>query len=234
MDFFSNYKYAYLVGNSILFLVWFIIFWKRKDLRKEQIIVGVILAVIAPLTDYLFFYADYWRPDYSMPLNINGVNLGIESSIFGFVIGGISTGSYEFVMNRKALFSKPRNLLAFLVASINILGIFLLIKIGINSIWASVITLLLSSLYMAFKDKDILNDMLYSSLFLTLIIVTFYIIWFVIYPEALHRFWVVDNLSGIKIWRTPIEELAWFSSAGLFIGTFYEFWRNVRKYKKIK
>lgn len=234
MNFLTNYKYAYLVGNLLLFCIWLVIFLKRKDLRREQIIVGLILVLVAPFTDYLFFYGDYWRPDYFINFNINGVKIGFESSFFGFVIGGISTGIYEFVMGRKAVFSMPRNMHAFLVAFTNIFGIYILIKLGLSSIWASIVTLIGCSIYMVLKDKDLIIDMIYSSVFLTIIIFAFYIIWFSIYPLALQKFWVIENLSGIKIWRTPIEEILWFFSAGLFIGTFYEFWRNVRKYKKIK
>ncbi|MBP9759565.1 hypothetical protein KBD45_07775 [Candidatus Dojkabacteria bacterium] len=228
-----EYRYAYLVGNLLLFIIWIIIFLRRKDLRKEQLVVGMILAFVAPLTDYLFFYNDYWRPDYFFNFQINNVRLGFESSFFGFVIGGISTGIYEFVLGRKAIFSKPRNLLAFLVAFINLFGIYVLTNLGLNSIWSSIITLIGCSIYMALKDRDLIKDMIFSSIFITTIIFIFYIVWFYIYPLALHKFWVIDNLSGIKIWRTPIEEIVWFFSAGLFIGTFYEFWRNVRKYKKL-
>jgi hypothetical protein len=233
MTFLLDYRYAYLVGNLLLFLVWLVIFILRKDLRREQITVGLILVIVAPLTDYLFFYNDYWRPEYLLNFNIDGVRLGFESSFFGFIIGGISTGIYEFVLSRKAVFSKPRNLLAFLVALANILGTYLLIKLGLNSIWASIMSLIICSIYMALKDRDLIKDMLLSSLFLTGIIIIFYTIWFLIYPDALQKLWVINNLSGIKLWRTPFEEIMWFLSAGLFVGTFYEFWKNVRKYKKI-
>src|SRR3990167_8398213 len=171
MVFFSNYQYAYLVGNILLFLIWFVIFYFRKDLRKEQIIVGLIVALFAPITDYLFFFSDYWRPEYSMSLNLKSVVVGIESQLFGFLIGGISTAIYEFFMKRKALFSKPRNFLTILVIISNISGMFLLILIGLNSIWASVIMLILCSLYMVYKDKDLKGDMFWSSITLTFIII---------------------------------------------------------------
>lgn len=233
MSFLLNYKYAYLVGNALLFLIWLAIFILRKDLRKEQIIVGLILVIVAPFTDYLFFYSDYWRPEYLFDIKLNNVRIGFESSFFGFIIGGISTGIYEFWLGRKAVFSKPRNLLAFCVAVINIIGTGLFIKLGLNSIWASILALIGCSIYMALKDKDLIKDMLFSSLYLTIIISIFYTIWFTIYPEALQKFWVINNLSGIKLGLAPVEEIMWFLSAGLFIGSFYEFWKNVRKYKKI-
>ena len=233
MVFFSNYQYAYLVGNILLFLIWFVIFYFRKDLRKEQIIVGLIVALFAPITDYLFFFSDYWRPEYSMSLNLKSVVVGIESPLFGFLIGGISTAIYEFFMKRKALFSKPRNFLTILVIISNISGVFLLILIGLNSIWASVIMLILCSLYMVYKDKDLKGDMFWSSITLTFIIIVLYSIWFWIYPDAYQKFWIVNNLSGLKIGRIPIEEVVWFFSAGLFIGILYEFWKNVRTYRKL-
>ena len=93
--------------------------------------------------------------------------------------------------------------------------------------------LILCSLYMVYKDKDLKGDMFWSSITLTFIIIVLYSIWFWIYPDAYQKFWIVNNLSGLKIGRIPIEEVVWFFSAGLFIGILYEFWKNVRTYRKL-
>lgn len=217
----------------LLSIIWLAIFFARKDLRREQLIVGLITAIAAPLTDYLVFYKDYWRPEYFQGLSINGVFLGIESPFFGFLIGGISTVIYEAFTRKRAIFSKPRNFLAITVIILNILGTLFLTYLGFNSIWASVAMLVLGSLYMVYVDRDLIDDMFWSPIILIVIIVALYSLWFWIYPYAYHKFWVTEKLTGILMGRIPIEEIFWFFSAALFLGILYEFWRNVRKYKKL-
>lgn len=234
MPFLLDYKYAYLVGNLLLAIIWLAIFFIRKDLRREQMISGLVAAIAAPLTDYLVFYKDYWRPEYSLGLNVNGVQLGIESPLFGFLIGGISTVIYEAFTRRKAIFSKPRNKLALAVIVVNILGTFFLTSLGLNSIWASVTMLVMESIYMIYVDRDLINDMFWSPIILIIIIITLYSLWFWIYPDAYHKFWVTEKMTGILLGRIPLEEIFWFFSAALFFGILYEFWRNARKYKRIK
>lgn len=233
MSFLTNYRYAYLVGNLLLFIIWLAIFFYRKDLRREQVVVGLITAFAAPITDYLVFYSDYWRPEYFIGLNIKGVMLGLESPLFGFLIGGISTVIYEAFTRKKAIFSKPRNFLTTIIIILNILGTLLLTFIGINSIWASVTMLILGSLYMIYIDRDLVDDMFWSPIILIIIIIVLYSLWFWIYPDAYYKFWVVQKMTGIFLGKIPIEEISWFFSAALFLGILYEFWRNVRKYKKI-
>lgn len=234
MNFLLDYRYAYLVGNLILALPWFYFYFKRKDLRKEMVVLGLIVSVFAPITDHFLFYDDYWRPLYFYEFLTKRSVLGLESPLFGFLIAGISAVIYEFVYKKKALYSKPRNFQMIIIIALNILGTFALVWLGLNSIWANVAMLILCSIYMIYKDKDLLPDFYWSPILLISIILVLYSIWFMIYPEAYHRFWVTDNLSGILLGRIPLEEVVWFFTAGMFIGILYEFWRNVRKYKSFK
>ena len=64
--------------------------------------------------------------------------------------------------------------------------------------------------------------------------ISFYIIWLSIYPQSIQKFWVHGALSGIVLWKIPIEEIVWFVSAGTTFGIFYEFWLNVNEYPKLK
>lgn len=226
------YKSAYLVGNLLLLVVWFVLFFKRKDLRREQLFVGTISAVFAPITDYLIFFKDYWRPEYLFNFTINGTRLGLESPLFGFLLGGITAVLYESFFRKRQMFSKPRNFLGATVVVSIILGMILLTYLGLNSIWASSATLILGSFAMVLIDKDLVRDAIWSSILFMAIVFPLYSVWFFSYPEALGRFWL--NLSGLKFGLIPIEEFVWFFCAGGTLGILYEFWRNVRKYPKKK
>lgn len=228
------YRSAYLVGNVFLVIVWLFIFFKRKDLRKQQLFVSVFSGAFAPIADYFMFYKDYWRPEYILNVNINGVILGIESSLCGFLIGGIASVLYESFFRRRQSFSKPRHVLILVILSMCAFMPILLNQLGINSVWASIISFVVASSTMVIIDKDLIKDAFWSGILFLIIMIIIYSLWFFIYPEALQKFWLIDNLSGMTIWRIPIEELLWFFSAGISLGILYEFWGNVKKYPNIR
>ena len=96
------YKYAYLLGDLILFAVWSILFL-RKDLRKEILTVSIIGGVLGPLSE-AFYIRDYWQPQL-----FNGWTIGIEDFLFGFFFTGITASIYEEVFGKRFIkkASKP-------------------------------------------------------------------------------------------------------------------------------
>src|SRR5687767_14415863 len=149
------YQSAYFVGNLFLAVFWLALFFRRKDLRKEQLFVSTIGAVFGPVTDYFIFYKDYWRPQYLFPININGITLGIESPLCGFLIGGIAAVLYESFFRKKQKFSKPRNVLALVITLAVLFTMIFLSNLGMNSIWASIISLVGWSIVMIIIDKNL-------------------------------------------------------------------------------
>lgn len=218
----------------MLAIVWLVVFLLRKDLRKQQIIFSVFTAPLAPITQYLWFYNDYWRPEYIYGFNIGNVPTGIEELLFAFFVGGIAGVIYEVIFRKKRKFGKPRHGTTLSLFALGFISSFVLIALGINSIWATSISLFLVAIIMISIDKDLIKDALYTSVFLTLIAIILYLIWLRLYPGVLKQFWIVSSFSGITIMGIPIEELAWFFSAGLCGGVFYEFWLNADKYTKNK
>lgn len=228
------YQYAYLVGDAILAIAWLALFFVRSDLRRQQLFVGLILAPLAPLADYLWFYHDYWRPEYLIGMRIGQVSLGLESPFFIFLIGGIAAVIYEVVFRRRPIFGKPRNLMAMGIVLLVLFVTGLLIHLGLNSLWASVIAMITSAIVMVAVDRDLIYDALWSSILMFVISIVFYVIWLGIYPGAIQRFWMANAFSGVKIAVVPIEEIIWFASAGISLGILYEFWLNVKKYPRKK
>jgi len=225
------YRFAYLVGDGILAIFWLTLFFLRKDLRKQQLFVGLILAPVAPLTDYLWFYKDYWRPQYLISFKVGQVPLGLESSLFIFLLGGIATVLYEVVFKKRHAFGKPRNLTTIIMIILPvIITTTFLMKLGLNSIWASSLGMLAISIIMIIIDHDLVKDAIWSSLLMLGLSVIFYLVWLNIYPEGIQKFWLTSELTGIKLWKIPIEEMVWFGSTGISFGVLYEFWLNVKRY----
>lgn len=92
MEFF---RYAYLIADLVLLLVWIALFVVRKDLRKEMLIMSLCVSPMGPIAEF-FYLRDYWHPAL-----FNGWTIGIEDFIFAFVIGGIASVVYEEFFKRK-------------------------------------------------------------------------------------------------------------------------------------
>ena len=95
-----GYQYTYLIGDLILLFVWLILFWWRKDVRKEMLYLSPFFGIIGLLTEY-YYIKDWWKP-----LTITGTAIGIEDFLFGFGIGGICAVIYEEIFKEKIIIRK--------------------------------------------------------------------------------------------------------------------------------
>jgi high-affinity Fe2+/Pb2+ permease len=53
-------SYAYLAGSAILFAVWLVFFFLRRDLRKEMLTMSVLIGVLSVVTGYVWWTVDWW------------------------------------------------------------------------------------------------------------------------------------------------------------------------------
>ncbi len=230
------YQYVYFIGVIMLGFIWLFFFFSRKDLRKQQLIMSALTAPLAPICQVLWFSKDYWNPEYLLSISINGVPIGIEEPLFAFFVGGIGTILYEIIKKRSHQKEKMRSLLT-LFLLLTTVGLFLFLKsIDINTIWASSIALIVGALLIIIIDRDLIWDAIFSSIFFVLIafIVYLFLLFLYPYPDLSAKMWIRQGLSGISFFTIPIEEFVWFFSWGMFSGVIYEFWINVKGYKKLK
>lgn len=89
-------RYTYLFISLFLFIPWFIIIFKRPDLRRKVIKTSLIGGVAGLIANFWYF-RDYWRP----PSLFGNTVISIEDFLFGFLITGIATSIYDTVFNRK-------------------------------------------------------------------------------------------------------------------------------------
>lgn len=86
---------AYLTGDIIFFIIWGVLFFLRKDLRKKMLTMSLLIAPLGPLSEF-FYLRDYWRPQL-----LFGFRIGVEDLLFAFTIGGISGVIYEELFGKK-------------------------------------------------------------------------------------------------------------------------------------
>lgn len=98
-----SYLYSYLIGDLTLLIVWFILFYFRKNVRKEMLIISLIIG-IGGLFAETIYTIDWWQP-----LTITGTLIGIEDFLFGFAIGGIGSSIYEVIFKKTVKIKKNKS-----------------------------------------------------------------------------------------------------------------------------
>ena len=226
-----SYQYAYLLGNLlILFPIWLFLFIHRRDLRREMLIISTILGIAGPLVE-LWYLRDYWRPE-----TFTGSAIGIEDFLFGFFFGGISGLIYEELFGRRHSKRKNRKhhwswFIVPAVGAVIVAMNLLVLGAGINSIYASTLIFLITSLTILYFRHDLLIASLASGVLVGLTLLLGYLIFLSFFPEAIHRWWILNNIRGILVHGIPVEELMWAFGWGMVAGPMYEFFTGL-KFKK--
>lgn len=231
----DNFQYTYLLGSLIALPPWLYLFIHRKDCRKEILIASfcvVILAIIwAP-----WFLKDYWMPEYVHSYFFKNWRLGGgEDFLYGFFLGGISNVIYEEVFGKRFCKRRDRKhhwswfLIPFFALFFLVFG--LPVYFGINSIYASLVSFFILSIFMIYFRRDLFVDSLVSGFLVGLLTLLSYLVFLAFFPGVIHSWWLIPNLSGIFILEVPIEELLWAFGVGMVAGPFYEFFMGL-KFKK--
>jgi predicted neutral ceramidase superfamily lipid hydrolase len=223
------YKYGYLLGSLIIILIWILFFLRRKDSRKEMIIISLIFGFLGIIGDSIFSL-DWWHPQ-----TITNSIPGIESFLFGFSISGIASVVYIHFFQKEVKLRKEKKTIYPLMV-ILLIGIFILLFtiyfLKINTIISSIITGLIMNLVIWIKRKDLIKSSIISGLLLVLLSSLFYLIPELIIPNWIDNTWYWNNLSGISIFKIPLEDLIWIFLTGAFIGPLYEYWQEARLINK--
>jgi len=75
---FDILQYAYLFGDLFFLFIWLILFFARKDLRKQMLIMSFVVAPMGPISE-IFYLRDYWQPQL-----FNGWSVGVEDLLLLF------------------------------------------------------------------------------------------------------------------------------------------------------
>lgn len=221
------YQFSYLIGDLILLCVWFILYFVRRDTRQEMVVISCIFG-IAGLTSGLVYILDWWRPP-----TITGTVIGLEDFILGFVLGGIASVIYVEVFRKRLLIKirtnkqslKGNKNFGFLIFLSIILFFGSYFILSYSSFIASIIALLIPTVIIWIKRKDLIIDSLTSGLLVSLVGMLFFVTeW--INPGWVVSHWYLENLSGERFLSIPIEDLIWAFLVGMYIGPLYEYWKD--------
>lgn len=219
-------EFAYLFWNILLLIPWLILFILRKDLQKEMLTMGLLMAVFSIITAHFFWTKDWWRP-----VTITGGPIGFEDFILGFLTGGIGGVLYEEIFKRR-LYKRSlgtHNFWAFYFIFQTLLILFVFSWIfHFTSFVASSIAIPAGVLILWFLRKDIIMSSLLNGCLMVLVMIPTY--WIVIYanPDWIDKTWLFNFLSNTRLLNIPIEELVFWFIFGAGVAPFYEYWQGLR------
>ena len=223
--------YAYIAGSSVLFVVWLVFFIARRDLRKEMLVMSVLIGTLSPITGYVWWTVDWWKPP-----TITHTIVGFEDVLMGFASGGIMAAAYEVLFRRRLYHVRgkhnyPKITILFLLALVTSL---LFWGMGFTSFWASTIALIVGAAVLFSFRTDLLPIGVLSGILMSAISLLFYFTIMSLSPDWINHTYQFKTLSGVLVLGIPIEEFVFWFLAGLVMGPFYEYWQcdRLRKLRR--
>ena len=224
------YQSVYLLGISVWFAVWLLIYFLRPDLRREMLIMSFGVSWLG-VTQFLYV-SQYWTPQYLFP--IPHTSIGLEDFLITFMYGCLAGVGYEFAMEKRLLCSphEPlmRRLRTVVVLALPGVACFFVLQLTttLNIIYTSTLGLLIIGAAYAWKRPRLAPTILFNGLclgtfaFLVLVGLAF------LYPGVIAFVWNLDALSGILLWGVPIEEFFFHFAVGCAFALMYEIQCNCR------
>lgn len=221
------YNYSYAFGLIFPALFWFVIFYLRKDQRKEMLIFSSLAGFFAPLLAYIHT-RDWWAP-----LTITKTVVGVEDVLYAFFICGLAVSVYQFVFNKK--FSdgvrQDKKLVYLLLIGI---GLFIPISLIFNSIYGFFVPAIITSIFMLYSRKDLINYALISGLIVVVLSIPSYLLIEYLTPGWIEATWFLENFSNIYLFKIPLEEFIWHFLAGASMSLVYKYWMGSSEVKEVE
>ncbi len=219
--------YAYIVGVIVIMApFWGILFWLRKDLRQQMLTMSLLFVPFGPISEVLYL-RDYWQPQY-----IFGSSFPLEDMLFAFFIAGLAAVAYEIIFTRTCSrrTEKAHKWLALLIASLSMIIIILgSILFQFNSIYVTSLAALFVGFSIIFIRHDLFRNAIVSGLLVGVFMLLAYLLFLLVFPDAITKWWMLKNISGILVLGIPVEELLWGFSWGFSAGPLYEFINGMRR-----
>ena len=205
--------FAYSVWALLSLILWICIYILRPKVRREMLILSLIVAPIGILGGY------FHSLDYFLPVRLFGTLWSIEDVIIGFTYGGIAGALYEFLgYDRKERAQRPGYWMYGLL-TLFLAGFWMWVAgaIGLNSAYAFTITALVLGLFVCIMRPRLWRHALFTGAAFCIGHTFFYLAFFSAFPDAL-SWWMLGNVSGELLWGIPVEEFVWTFAWGFALG----------------
>jgi hypothetical protein len=222
--------YLYFWGSFIALITTFLVYILKPNLRKEILRAGLYVAFWGVIFEY-FFFKDYWTPELILTFGEFG---GLEDLMFGFAAGGIGAVVFSIFSEHKyERVGKRHYELPILMALVQLSAFLLLnVKLGVNSILASTVALILSSLYIVLQRPDLLTNALITGISFGFLLA--FAEWFLLTltdSNYLSEYYLLHNSVPVLFEGFVLTEFLWGFSFGATLGPSYEFVWGIKEKK---
>ncbi len=220
---------SFLIVSLVFFVIWLAILFFSHETRREQIIMSIVGAIMAP--GIILVVAEDYRNIVSDQIAV----LGIEDLIFSFALFGIAAVIYQVLLGKhlhkmRGERVKIKHPVTHLITHlILVLGLWAFISLllihvfSLASIQALIVGGALIGTYIIADRHDLLFNALVSGLMLAILLFIVEQFFFVrLHPVDAAMFWQWNAVSKFVIGGVPLEELIWAATIGFAIGPLYE------------
>lgn len=220
------FHYAWFLWSLSFLALWGVIFLFRKKLRKEMLLVSLWTMPLG-LTEPLFV-PQYWNPPSLFDL-AQRTRFDIESLIFCFSIGGVGSVLYRLFFDVKETAvdlnyrknSRHRFHSIMLILPIPIF-IVLAVLTRLNHIYCGILAMFIGAIATLYCRPDLKYKIWVGGLLFTAYYALFFYSLIILVPNYVDKVWNLQALSGILVFKMPIEELLYAFTFGMLWSSVYE------------
>ena len=217
--------YIYFIGSGVVAVFWLFFYFLRKDLRKKILLTSIIGGALG--ISEIFFVPNYWNPQFKIIKVFD--NLFLDSFVFAFFLTGFTSVIYQVIFKKPVFNAQKINPTLLFIAPF--IFLFHLVISQINVMVFSFGSMLIAAFFFYLSDKSLGKPILLNGLFTFVFFLTAYIFFWHLFP-SLGASYTYKNLTGVKIFRIPFEELFFFFAIGTNFCLTYEILSN-SKFKKL-
>lgn len=222
-----NYHFAYLTGALLFDAAWLACYLIGKRYRP-QIIWGTVVTAPLALTSFLFV-PQYWTPPSLFDLDAH-IRVGIEDFLWAGAVGGIASVVGEIALKERLAAGRKEHRKKHYAPFLLMLAVFLILHFmyPAKNIYSTAIAFAACALVVAFLRSDLIPTMLIGAAVFTLLYFLLFVYFLWLYPDFIERYYNLQNISGIRLYRVPIEELMFASTGGAVWSVAYEYVQGYR------
>src|SRR3989344_2191199 len=212
----------YIIGLTILCVIWAGFFVYRADMRKAMIWSGctyvadlsigfVVLKIIMPdLASERTIVPGYWDPNTLFDLGRRTGGYAIEDAIYMFLTGGIAAAIYEELFRKHIGHRRAKHKPHIAMAAGAAGGLFA----ASFAIWI--------------QRKDLIKHSIFGGVSYLIVYVASFLLFLQLFPNYITLHYSIENLSGFLLLGVPLEELLFAFSFGLMWSPIYEYTKDIR------
>lgn len=225
-------EYGYLISALTSAFFWSVIYFTRKDLRKQMTITGLLFLPFFLLDKMLI--PNYWQPRVLFDL-YDKVGFSLESILFMFTASGLFATLYEFVTQSKEKsaikVNTSKRTLIFVAYIYSTFIILTNIGLGVHLL-SSLIPFVVIIVFITIQRHDLFKPIIVSSIlglglyFTSLLVFSYFL------PNFFTDTYNSENIWGIFILGIPLEEILWGLYYPALMACAYEYLFGIKLVKR--